>query len=174
MAGYAGLVSVGQQAYVGFGGYMLFRADHLRRASPACRRSPLAGGCWRHSIAVPVAALIFRLRGRLFRHRHLGHGRGVPAVLRAGLRARRRLGIVAAGGHRQVDGRVDATCARRSATGWRLALAVVGDRCGRICVLRSRRGPGADRDPRQRTRRPKASASTSGARSSWSMSSPRA
>ena len=24
MAGYAGLVSVGQQAYVGFGGYMLF------------------------------------------------------------------------------------------------------------------------------------------------------
>ena len=40
LAGYAGLVSVGQQAYVGLGGYVLFAVDHSRsgciRSSP-CR-----------------------------------------------------------------------------------------------------------------------------------------
>ena len=34
MAGYAGLVSVGQQAYVGFGGYMLFALTMLGGLNP--------------------------------------------------------------------------------------------------------------------------------------------
>jgi branched-chain amino acid transport system permease protein len=45
MAGYAGLVSVGQQAFVGFGGYMLFALTLF---------------------ALPVALLVFRLQGAYF------------------------------------------------------------------------------------------------------------
>ena len=34
LAGYAGLVSVGQQAYVGLGGYVSVRIDHSRSGCP--------------------------------------------------------------------------------------------------------------------------------------------
>ncbi len=64
MAGYAGLVSVGQQAYVGFGGYMLFTLTMFAGVSPvlAIALAGVLGGL----IAIPTATLIFRLRGAYF------------------------------------------------------------------------------------------------------------
>lgn len=64
LAGYAGLVSVGQQAFVGFGGYCLFAFTMFLGLSPlaAIPVAGLAGAM----IAVPVAILIFRLRGAYF------------------------------------------------------------------------------------------------------------
>lgn len=64
LAGYAGLVSVGQQAFVGLGGYVLFALAILLDINPilAIFVAGPAGGL----IAVPVALLIFRLRGAYF------------------------------------------------------------------------------------------------------------
>ncbi|WP_376873672.1 branched-chain amino acid ABC transporter permease [Albirhodobacter sp. R86504] len=64
MAGYAGLVSVGQQAFVGFGGYMLFAMTLSGGLSPIAAIG--AAGVLGALIAVPVALLIFRLRGAYF------------------------------------------------------------------------------------------------------------
>ncbi len=64
LAGYAGLVSVGQQAYVGLGAYILFGLAMLAGVHPLVA-IPLAGVA-AAIIAVPVAALIFRLRGHYF------------------------------------------------------------------------------------------------------------
>ena len=82
LAGCAGLISVGQQAFVGVGAYALFAftviegfdAVLVDRARPARRRRRRrAGGADR----VPPAR-------RLFRHRHLGRRRGLPARPGAG------------------------------------------------------------------------------------------
>jgi branched-chain amino acid transport system permease protein len=64
LAGYAGLVSVGQQAYVGLGAYILFGLTMLGDVHPllAIVYAALASAV----IAVPVAALMFRLRGHYF------------------------------------------------------------------------------------------------------------
>jgi branched-chain amino acid transport system permease protein len=64
LAGYAGLVSVGQQAYVGLGAYMLFAATMLLGVHPLLA-IPLAGVVGA-IVALPVAGLIFRLRGHYF------------------------------------------------------------------------------------------------------------
>jgi branched-chain amino acid transport system permease protein len=64
LAGYAGLVSVGQQAYVGLGAYLLFGFAILAGVSPLWA-IPLAGAI-AAGVAVPVAALVFRLRGHYF------------------------------------------------------------------------------------------------------------
>ena len=64
MAGYAGLVSVGQQAYVGFGGYMLFALTIFGGVHPV--GAIVLAGVLGVLIAVPVALLIFRLRGAYF------------------------------------------------------------------------------------------------------------
>ena len=64
MAGYAGLVSVGQQAYVGFGGYMLFALTVFGGLNPVV--AILAGGLLAAAISVPIATLIFRLKGAYF------------------------------------------------------------------------------------------------------------
>jgi branched-chain amino acid transport system permease protein len=64
MAGYAGLVSVGQQAYVGFGGYMLFALTIFGGVHPV--GAIVIAGVLGAVIAVPVALLIFRLRGAYF------------------------------------------------------------------------------------------------------------
>lgn len=64
MAGYAGLVSVGQQAYVGFGGYMLFALTMFGGLHPVAAIA--VAGVLGAIIAIPVAALIFRLRGAYF------------------------------------------------------------------------------------------------------------
>ncbi|HET7804379.1 MAG TPA: branched-chain amino acid ABC transporter permease [Pseudolabrys sp.] len=64
LAGYAGLVSVGQQAFVGLGGYVLFALAMLFDVNPilAVFVAGPAGGL----VAIPVALLIFRLRGAYF------------------------------------------------------------------------------------------------------------
>jgi branched-chain amino acid transport system permease protein len=64
MAGYAGLVSVGQQAYVGFGGYMLFALTMFAGLHPVT--AIVLAGVLGALISVPVAVLIFRLRGAYF------------------------------------------------------------------------------------------------------------
>jgi branched-chain amino acid transport system permease protein len=64
LAGYAGLVSVGQQAYVGFGGYAFFALAMLAGV-PVLVALPLAAVAGA-LVAVPVAMLIFRLRGAYF------------------------------------------------------------------------------------------------------------
>ncbi len=64
LAGYAGLVSVGQHAYVGLGGYLMF-ALTMFAAVPPLWAVPLAG-IVAATVSVPVAALVFRLRGHYF------------------------------------------------------------------------------------------------------------
>jgi branched-chain amino acid transport system permease protein len=64
LAGYAGLVSVGQQAYVGLGAYVLFASTILAGFHPLVA-VPLAG-LVAAVVALPVAGLIFRLRGHYF------------------------------------------------------------------------------------------------------------
>ncbi len=64
LAGYAGLVSVGQQAFVGLGGYVLFAACMLGGLHPLVA-VPIAGVV-AAVVALPVAGLIFRLRGHYF------------------------------------------------------------------------------------------------------------
>ncbi len=64
LAGYAGLVSVGQQAFVGLGGYMLF-ALAIFTPVGAAWSIPLAGLIGA-VVSLPVAFLVFRLRGHYF------------------------------------------------------------------------------------------------------------
>jgi branched-chain amino acid transport system permease protein len=64
LAGYAGLVSVGQQAFVGLGGYLLFALAMLLDVHPIV--AILIAGPIGALVAIPVAALIFRLRGAYF------------------------------------------------------------------------------------------------------------
>lgn len=64
LAGYAGLVSVGQQGYVGLGAYVLFALAMLAGV-PALWTIPLAG-LGAALVSIPVAALMFRLRGHYF------------------------------------------------------------------------------------------------------------
>jgi branched-chain amino acid transport system permease protein len=64
LAGYAGLVSVGQQAYVGLGGYVLFASTILLGLNPLF--AVPAAGVIAAVVALPVAGLMFRLRGHYF------------------------------------------------------------------------------------------------------------
>jgi len=64
LAGYAGLVSVGQQAFVGLGGYLLFALAILFEVHPIA--AILMAGPIGALVAVPIALLIFRLRGAYF------------------------------------------------------------------------------------------------------------
>ncbi len=64
LAGYAGLVSVGQQAFVGLGGYLLFALAILLEVHPIA--AILIAGPIGALVAVPIALLIFRLRGAYF------------------------------------------------------------------------------------------------------------
>ena len=64
LAGYAGLVSVGQQAYVGLGGYALFYltgALNMNVYLALLLAGPFAG-----LMAIPVSFAVFRLRGAYF------------------------------------------------------------------------------------------------------------
>ena len=64
LAGYGGLVSIGQQAYLGLGGYALFALANNAGLNPfLC--VPLAG-LVAALIAWPTAKLVFRLRGGYF------------------------------------------------------------------------------------------------------------
>ncbi len=64
LAGFAGLVSVGQQAYVGLGAYLLFALTMLAGVPPLWA-IPIAG-IIAAGLAMPAAALLFRLRGHYF------------------------------------------------------------------------------------------------------------
>lgn len=64
LAGYAGLVSVGQQAFVGLGGYMLFALTIFGGLHPLV--AILGVGVLGALISIPVAVLVFRLRGAYF------------------------------------------------------------------------------------------------------------
>ncbi len=64
LAGYAGLVSVGQQAYVGFGGYLLFALAIHFNVHPLLIVPVIA--LLGAAISVPVGLLVFRLHGAYF------------------------------------------------------------------------------------------------------------
>src|SRR5262245_42026676 len=64
LAGYAGLVSVGQQAFVGLGGYLLFAFTVRAGVDPL--GAVLLAGLIAGVLALPTALVIFRLRGAHF------------------------------------------------------------------------------------------------------------
>lgn len=64
LAGYAGLVSIGQQAFVGLGGYVLFALATFGGADPLLA-VPVAGAA-AAIVALPSAWLVFRLQGAYF------------------------------------------------------------------------------------------------------------
>jgi branched-chain amino acid transport system permease protein len=64
LAGYAGLVSIGQQAYVGLGAYGLYVLSDRAGLHPFL--AVVVAGLTTMLIAVPTAALAFRLRGGYF------------------------------------------------------------------------------------------------------------
>lgn len=64
LAGYAGLVSVGQQAYVGLGGYIFF-ALAILAGIPVIFALPLAG-LLTGLVAIPAGWIAFRLKGAYF------------------------------------------------------------------------------------------------------------
>jgi branched-chain amino acid transport system permease protein len=64
LAGYAGLVSVGQQAFVGLGGYGLF-ALTAKAGLPPLLCLPIVG-IVAGVVSIPIARLLFRLRGAYF------------------------------------------------------------------------------------------------------------
>ena len=64
LAGYTGLVSVGQQAFVGFGAYLLFALTIIGGVHPLW--AILIAGLISAVVAIPVGALVFRLRSHYF------------------------------------------------------------------------------------------------------------
>jgi len=64
LAGYAGLISVGQQAFVGLGGYSLFALTITAGLDPLLA-IPLSGVVC-GVLALPAAFIVFRLRGAYF------------------------------------------------------------------------------------------------------------
>lgn len=64
LAGYGGMVSVGQQAFVGLGGYLLFVLAGKLGLPPLL--SLALAGVLAGALAVPSALLLFRLRGAYF------------------------------------------------------------------------------------------------------------
>jgi branched-chain amino acid transport system permease protein len=64
LAGYAGLVSVGQQAFVGLGGYMLFYLTGVWNVNVYL--ALLIAGPFAGLVAIPVSFAVFRLRGAYF------------------------------------------------------------------------------------------------------------
>ncbi|MFD1982248.1 branched-chain amino acid ABC transporter permease [Mesorhizobium newzealandense] len=64
LAGYAGLVSVGQQAFVGFGAYSMFALVILAGLDPLA--AILLAGIASALLAIPTAFFLFRLQGAYF------------------------------------------------------------------------------------------------------------
>jgi branched-chain amino acid transport system permease protein len=64
LAGFAGLVSVGQQAFVGIGAYAMFAAIILLKLDPLV--GVLLGGVAAVLFAIPMAFFVFRLNGAYF------------------------------------------------------------------------------------------------------------
>ena len=90
LAGYGGMVSIGQQAFFGFGGYVMLMLGNFAGLNPfvAIPLGALAAAADRRAgVLCRVPAV-----GRLLRDRHLGDRRGVPAELRERIGCGRRLG----------------------------------------------------------------------------------
>ena len=64
LGGYAGLISVGQQAYIGLGAYGLWLIGDVIGLHPFI--AVILSGVLAVAVALPVAPLIFRLRGGYF------------------------------------------------------------------------------------------------------------
>jgi branched-chain amino acid transport system permease protein len=64
LAGYAGLVSIGQQAFIGLGAYALFAATLIAELDALV--GIVIGGVVAAVLAVPTALVVFRLRGAYF------------------------------------------------------------------------------------------------------------
>lgn len=64
LAGYTGMVSIGQQAYVGLGAYAFFALSMFFGVPPMLALA--IAGLITAAISVPTAALVFRLRGHYF------------------------------------------------------------------------------------------------------------
>lgn len=64
LAGYGGLVSIGQQAFVGIGAYALFGSIIMLNINPV--PAILLGGIFALIIAIPIAFFAFRLQGAYF------------------------------------------------------------------------------------------------------------
>ncbi len=64
LAGYAGLVSIGQQAFVGLGGYLLFALTIMAQLDPLLAIVMI--GAIAAAFALPTALIVFRLRGAYF------------------------------------------------------------------------------------------------------------
>ena len=64
LAGYAGLVSIGQQAFVGIGGYLLFSMAIYLNIPPIL--AVVLSGVITALIAIPTAFTVFRLKGAYF------------------------------------------------------------------------------------------------------------
>ena len=64
LAGYGGMVSIGQQAFFGFGGYVMLMLGNLAGFNPFVA-VPIAAAA-AALVAVPVAAVAFRLQGGYF------------------------------------------------------------------------------------------------------------
>ena len=64
LAGYAGLVSIGQQAFVGLGGYLLFALTIHAGIDPLL--AILLAGLLAGLLALPTAFVVFRLQGAYF------------------------------------------------------------------------------------------------------------
>ena len=64
LAGYGGMVSIGQQAFFGFGGYVMLMLGNFAGVNPfvAVPVAAIAAGL----IAVPVSFIAFRLQGGYF------------------------------------------------------------------------------------------------------------
>jgi branched-chain amino acid transport system permease protein len=64
LAGYAGLVSVGQQAFVGLGGYLLFALTIFGGLDPLL--AIVLAGVLAAAFAIPTGLIVFRFRGAYF------------------------------------------------------------------------------------------------------------
>jgi branched-chain amino acid transport system permease protein len=64
LAGYAGLISVGQQAFIGLGGYLLFALTVFAGLDPLM--AILLSGAIAAACALPTALVVFRLKGPYF------------------------------------------------------------------------------------------------------------
>ena len=82
LAGYAGLVSIGQQAFIGLGAYALFAATLIGESRSADRHPDRRRG--RGGARPADRARRLPAARRIFRHRHMGRGGGLPPDPRAG------------------------------------------------------------------------------------------
>ena len=64
LAGYGGMVSIGQQAYFGLGGYAMLALGNLAHVNPFV--SVILGAIFAGCISIPVSYVAFRLQGGYF------------------------------------------------------------------------------------------------------------